>query len=137
MEHARDERRLLRRLDSDGLLARAAERALFLADVARIEGELAAALGTAALALGLPEVTMDRLAGAAPEGGARLARVLADVRALAGALREIDTLNAALARRALATVRGYVDALSPAPRAYDRVGSRQAVVPLATVAARG
>jgi hypothetical protein len=82
-------------------------------------------------------VTLARFALAAPEPGARLARVLADVRALAGALREIDGLNAALARRALATVRGYVDALSPEPRAYGRAGSRPAAATAATVAARG
>jgi hypothetical protein len=66
-----------------------------------------------------------------------LAHILAEVRALAGALQEIDRLNLALAGRALACVRGYVEALQPKPRAYDRRGTRAEAPVLAMVSCKG
>src|SRR5690242_15401370 len=84
VERARDERRLLRGLDAAGLFARAAQRGEFLAEVARLERELATALGRAASALGLAEVTLERLRLRVPREGEALARVLSEVRALAG-----------------------------------------------------
>lgn len=136
VERARGERHLLRQLDAAGLFARAAERGQFLAEVARHERELGAALGRAAAALGLPEVTLERLRLRAPREGAALAHVLSEVRALAGALREIDALNLQLVGRALSCVRGYAQALDPAPRAYDRRGARAAQPSLALVSSK-
>jgi hypothetical protein len=139
VEGARQERRLLRGLDSAALLARATARAAFLAETERLERDIAGHLARAAPALGLREVTLDAIARAAPAEGGALARTLGEVRALAGALSEIDRLNLALAGRALACVRGYVDAVAPAPRAYDRRGARAAGAPpaLAVVSSRG
>jgi len=136
VEAARGERILLRRLDSQALLARAAERAHFLAETAERERELAAALSAAAGALGLTQVTVAALTRASPQRGAQLAEVLGQIRALAGALRELDRLNASLAQRALSCVRGYVEALSPAPRAYDRAGARAATPLLVSITSR-
>jgi hypothetical protein len=124
VERAQREREVLRSLDSDRLFAGAAVRASFNAEVARLETALAAALARAAGALGLSEVTLQRLERRAPEQTARLAKVLADVRSLAGALAELDRLNLLLAGRALACVQGYLTALNPAPAAYDRRGGR-------------
>ncbi len=135
--NARGERQLLRKLDTSGLFARAAQRATFLAEVARIERELVVSLSRAAGTLGLSEVTLDRLRERAPRQGEALTRVLADVRALAGALQEIDRLNLQLAGRALACVRGYVEALQPRPRAYDRRGTRAEAPVLAMVSSKG
>ncbi len=137
VESARTERGLLRKLDGDGLFARAAERARFLGETSRLERDLAAALARAAGALGLPEVTLARLELAAPGPARRLASLLGEIRALAGALREIDGLNAALAQRALSCVRGYVDALAPRASAYDRAGARAAAPQGALVSIRG
>jgi hypothetical protein len=136
VEGARGERVLLKKLDSQALFARAASRARFLEESARLEREMAAALARAAGALGLPEVTIARLERAAPEEARRLSGALGEIRALAGALREIDALNASLAQRALSCVRGYVEALAPAPRAYDRAGARASAAPLASVSSR-
>jgi hypothetical protein len=136
VEGARGERILLKRLDSEALFARAAERARFLAHSAQLERDMAAALARAAGALGIPEVTLARLEQVAPREARALGCVLAEIRALAGALRELDRLNASLAQRALACVRGYVEALAPTPRAYDRAGSRSAAPVLATVSSR-
>jgi hypothetical protein len=137
VESARRERQLLRALDASGLFARAAQRSQFLADVARLERELGLSLSQAAGALGLGEVTLDALRARAPDAGERLARTLSEVRSLAAALREIDHLNLQLAGRALACVRGFVEAVQPAPRAYDRRGSRAAAPALAMVSTKG
>jgi hypothetical protein len=139
VESAREERRLLRRLDVSGLFARAAQRGAFLAEAQRLEGELAGHLARAAASLGLREVTLDGLRAAAPEVGGRLSGVLGEVRALAGSLSELDRLNHALAARALSCVRGYVHSLAPAPSAYDRRGARASAAAgaLATVSSKG
>jgi hypothetical protein len=134
---AREERLLLKRLDSTALFARAAARAHFLAEIARLERQMALGLSQAASTLRLPDVSMARLEQVSPDGARQLAAALDEVRALAGALREIDQLNASLAQRALACVRGYVDALAPAPRAYGRAGARAAAPVLLTVSTRG
>ncbi len=124
VERAQREREVLRTLDSDRLFAGAAARAAFNAEVARLESALAAALSRAAGAMGLSEVTLQRLALRAPQGAAELSKTLADIRALAGSLAELDRLNLLLAGRALACVQGYLTALNPAPSAYDRRGAR-------------
>ena len=133
VERAQREREVLRTLDSDRLFAGAAARAGFNAEVARLETALASALSRAAGALGLSEVTLQRLAVRAPAGAAELAGVLADIRALAGALAELDRLNLMLAGRALACVQGYLTALNPPPSAYDRRGLRPHATPLSSV----
>lgn len=136
VESARGERVLLRKLDSQGLFARAAERAHFLSETARLEREMAAALSAAAAGLGLTQVTVATLERASPKLGRQLGEVLAQIRALAGALRELDQLNASLAHRALSCVRGYVEALSPTPRAYDRGGIRADTPSLVSISSR-
>lgn len=124
VERARTEREILRTLDADLLFAGASARASFNAEVAALEARLASALARAAAELGLSEVTMSRLKLRAPEEAEALAACLSDVRALAGALAELDRLNLMLAGRALACVQGYLTALAPAPTAYDRRGGR-------------
>ena len=124
VERARREREVLRTLDSDRLFASAAARAGFNAEVAGLESTLAGALARAAGAMGLSEVTLQRLAVKAPKGAAQLSETLADIRSLAGALAELDRLNLMLAGKALACVQGYLTALDPAPSAYDRRGAR-------------
>lgn len=124
VEAARRERQLLRKLDIEGIFDRASQRGMFFDRVRRAESRLAAELSRAAAALGLREVTLEGLRRSAPVDGERLAQVFAEIRALAGALSELDRLNHALAGRALACVRGYVDAIAPVPRAYDRRGTR-------------
>lgn len=135
VERAQREREVLRTLDSDRLFSGAAARAAFNAEVARLETALAGALARAAGALGLSEVSLPRLSAAAPAGAAELARLLADIRALAGALAELDRLNLMLAGRALACVQGYLTALNPAPAAYDRRGLRAASAPVTALTA--
>ncbi len=137
VENARGERQLLRSLDTGGLFARAAQRSAFLAELARVERELAVSLSRAAGCFGLTEVTLARVRELAPHQGRILTDVLADVRALAGALQEIDRLNLQLAGRALACVRGYMEALQPKPRAYDRRGTRADAPVLAMVSSKG
>ncbi|SRR6266568_2762840 len=137
VESARAERHLLRSLDASGLFARAAQRGAFLCEVARLERELAAALARAADALGLEQVTLERIRLRSPRLGLALSNNLSEVRALAGALQEIDQLNLQLAGRALACVRGYVDAVQPIPRAYDRRGKRAASRSIALVSSKG
>jgi len=133
---ARREREVLRTLDSDRLFASASARAAFNAEVARLEARLAAALSGAAGSLGITEVTLARLRLAAPAEAETLSGTLADVRALAGALAELDRLNLMLAGRALACVQGYLGALAPAPAAYDRRGIRAGGRTLAAVSSK-
>ena len=136
VERARREREVLRTLDSERLFASAAARAAFNAEVARLESDLASALARAAGALGLSEVSLQRLAVRAPEAAASLSKVLADIRALAGALAELDRLNLMLAGRALACVQGYLTALNPAPSAYDRRGARSSAPSLSALSSK-
>ena len=133
VERARREREVLRTLDSDRLFASATARAGFNAEIGRLESALAGALTGAATRLGLTEVTLHRLSLKAPGEAAELARLLADIRSLAGALAELDRLNLLLAGRAMACVQGYLTALNPLPAAYDRRGAR--AVPLSAVTA--
>ncbi len=137
VESARAERQLLRTLDAERLFARAAERAAFLARTSQLERALGASLARATSSIGLGELTLERLRKAAPVAGAAIADLLSEIRALAAALQEIDALNVQLARRALACVRGYVDALHPAPRAYDRRGAHAGAPAVALVTSKG
>jgi hypothetical protein len=137
LERARGERQLLRALDGPGLFARASQRAAFLADAAQLERELARELARAAGELEMAEVTLARLRARAPGPGGQLSDVMSEVRALTGALHELDQLNLQLAGRALACVRGYVEALRPVPRAYDRRGLRAGAPALTLVSSKG
>jgi ABC-type transporter Mla subunit MlaD len=134
VEQARAERALIRTMDTAGLMRRAAARAEFNAAVARRQAQLSEELAAAAKVLGLGEVTLDRLRAAAPLGAQRLADSLAEVRALAAALAELDDLNRLLGQRALSYVRSYLGALNPTPSAYDRRGA--AASPAAALGSR-
>jgi hypothetical protein len=92
--------------------------------VARLEEQLHAALAASAERLGLEVVTLATLAEREPEASATLSRVFGEVRALAAALAELDRMNQFLASRALRMVTSYVEAIAPAPSAYDRRGLR-------------
>jgi hypothetical protein len=119
---AREQRLLIRRLDAEGLVQRARLRAEFNTTLAELQAALAQHLTAGAAAFSLTELSIDQLRRRAPREGRRLADTLAEVRGLAGALQELDTLNRMLAERALACVRGYVSALTAQPAAYDRRG---------------
>jgi len=123
---AREERILIREMDVDGLNLRAAKRAEFNQHLADLQRRLADELGEAARALGLAEVTLDGLKARAPGPGRRMTELLAEVRALASALSELDALNRMLGQRALTYVRAHLSALAPKPSAYDRRGASTA-----------
>jgi hypothetical protein len=119
---AREQRLLIRKLDSEKLYQRAQARAEFNVTLGRLESELAAELATAGQALGLTEVSIDGLRARIPGEARKLADSFGQVRALAAALQELDALNRQLAGRALSCVRGYVNALVGPANAYDRRG---------------
>jgi hypothetical protein len=130
---AREERVLIRNMDVDGLLGRAAKRAEFNQRTAHLQQALAVDLGEVARAFGLDEVTLEGLKTRAPTLGQRMSTVLAEVRALAAALSELDGLNRTLGQRALSYVRAHLAVLSPKPAAYDRRGSTAADTRSSTV----
>jgi hypothetical protein len=119
---AREQRLLIRKLDSEKLFQRAQDRAQFNATLAQLEGQLATELADAGQRLGLREVSIEGLRTRIPGEARRLADSFAQVRALAAALQELDALNRQLAARALSCVRGYVNALTGPANAYDRRG---------------
>jgi len=119
---AREERVLIRRMDSEGLMARATKRAEFNTRTAALMVSLGQTLGAAAAEFGLTEVTMDALQAQAPVDGRKMATLLAEVRALAAKLAQLDALNRMLSQRALSYVRAHLAVLSPKPAAYDRRG---------------
>ncbi|HXU83286.1 MAG TPA: flagellar export chaperone FlgN [Polyangia bacterium] len=119
---AREQRLLIRKLDSAKLFERAQLRAQFNATLAQLEAELAAELAEVGQRLGLREVSIDVLRTRNPGEARKLAESFAQVRALAAALSELDALNRQLAARALSCVRGYVNALTGPANAYDRRG---------------
>ena len=119
---AREERVLIRNMDIDGLFARAAKRNDFNVRTASLQQRLGAELGEVANGFGMTEVTLDGLKARAPGLGQRMSAVLAEVRSLAAALAELDSLNKLLGQRALSYVRAHLSVLSPRPSAYDRRG---------------
>lgn len=123
IEVARAERVLIRNMDIDGLFARAAKRNDFNIRTAGLQHRLAAELGEVAQGFGMTEVTLEGLQSRAPGLGQRMSAVLAEVRALASALAELDGLNKVLGQRALSYVRAHLSVLSPRPSAYDRRGT--------------
>ena len=118
---AEEERQVLSSLDASALLACAVERGSFVANASRLERELAGAL---AAACGPARPSLDQLRVLSPADGEALAATMAEVRSLAAELHQADALNRELAERALVCVRGWVELISPAPRAYDRRGLR-------------
>jgi hypothetical protein len=127
---AREQRLLIRKLDSEGLVDRAQKREQFNRTLAELQAALARHLQGAATVLGLTEVTTERLRARAPREGRKLTELLAQVRGLAGALQELDALNRRLAERALGFVRGYMHSLTAQPSAYDRRGLATAGIAL-------
>jgi hypothetical protein len=123
LAQARGQRLLIRALDTQGLFERARQRSAFNAQLAQLERALAESLQAAGHELGLTAVTLVDLRTAAPEASQHLDVCMADVRALASALREIDAVNLKLGGRALTRVRGYLAALAPQTVAYDRRGA--------------
>ena len=125
---AREERVLIRNIDVDGLNQRAANRAVFNDRTAALQKALAASLAAVApeLGLGVHEITLEALKQRAPLFGQRMSTVLAEVRALAAALTELDHLNRMLGQRALSYVRAHLAVLCPRPAAYDRRGGSAA-----------
>ena len=100
-------------MDIDGLFARAAKRNDFNIRTAGLQQRLAAELGEVAQGFGMTEVTLDGLQSRAPGLGQRMSAVLAEVRALASALAELDGLNKVLGQETLSYVRAHL-AVRPA-----------------------
>ena len=119
---AREERVLIRRMDSEGLMARATKRAEFNTRTGALMVALGQTLGAAAAEFGLTEATIEALQAQAPVDGPKMAALLAEVRALATKLAQLDALNRMLSQRALSYVRAHLAVLSPKPAAYDRRG---------------
>jgi FlgN protein len=132
LAQARGQRLLIRALDTKGLFERARQRSAFNAQLAQLERALGEALEAAGRALGLKQVTLADLRKAAPETSQSLDACMADVRALAGSLREIDAVNLKLGARALSRVRGYLAALAPRTVAYDRRGASRPMDDIST-----
>ena len=118
---------MIRTMDADALNLRAQKRGEFNDKTAGLMAELGIVLGNAGKELGLSDVTLDALQSQAPGAGRRMAAALAEVRALAASLAELDGLNRLLGQRALSYVRAHLAVLSPKPAAYDRRGSGTAV----------
>lgn len=133
---AREERVLIRNIDVAGLNLRAAKRVAFNEKTADMQRTLAATLAEVAQSFGLTDVTLDGLQERAPEFGKRMATILAEVRALAAALSELDHLNRMLGQRALTYVRAHLSVLCPKPAAYDRRGGSAAEVRASTTVVR-
>lgn len=125
---AREERVLIRNMDVDGLNRRATKRADFNEKTALLQKDLAAALAQVAaeLGVGIHDITLEVLRQRAPAFGQRMSGLLAEVRALASALSELDQLNRMLGQRALSYVRAHLAVLCPKPAAYDRRGGSAA-----------
>jgi hypothetical protein len=121
---ARSQRMLIRGLDAGGLLAYAQARAGANAQLGKLGAALATALLGAAHTLGRTTLGLDDLRALPAPEAHDLAEGLTEVRALAAALHELDGMNRLLAERALACVRGYLDAVVPRVSAYDRKGAR-------------
>jgi hypothetical protein len=133
VNHAREERVLIREMDADGLNESARKRAEFNQKTSLLMTGLGDALGRAGVELGLPAgVTLEELQVRVPVEGKRMSALLAEVRALAAALAELDELNRMLGQRALSYVRAHLAVLSPKPAAYDRRGSGATVARTST-----
>jgi len=119
---AQTQRVLIKNFNSEGLLDRAALRLRFNGQVKVLQQELAKHLQGVAEEFGLHEVTIESLTLVRAEPAGRLAATLAEIRALAGTLRELDALNRHLAQRANAMVKGYLGSLTGASTTYNHRG---------------
>src|SRR3569623_805325 len=119
---AREERVLIRRMDSDGLMARATKRAEFNTRTAALMVTLGQTLAAAAAERGLSEVTMDALQSHAPVEGRQMAVLLGEVRVLAAQLAPLVALNRKLSLRALSYVRSQLAGLPRIAFAFYRRG---------------
>ena len=119
---ARSQRELIQNFDSQALLDRATERESFNRIVNELQLELATHLRAVGAEFGLEAVTVDSLAQVASEPAGRLVSSLANIRAEASTLKELDTLNRQLAQRANAMVRGYLAALTGNSATYNQRG---------------
>jgi hypothetical protein len=119
---AQTQRELIIKFDSQALLERAAKRGRFNDQVKRLQSQLADALKGVSLEYGMPVVTIETLGSLMAEPTDRLAASLAEIRALAGTLKELDALNRHLAARANAMVKGYLGALTGASTTYNHRG---------------
>ena len=113
VERAREERTLIRQMDVQALNERAALRGRFNQSSVDLQQLLARQLKSAGDALGLTEITLDAIKVRAPRLGGRLSEVLAEVRALAAGLAELDALNRLLGQRTLSYIRAHLAVLEP------------------------
>jgi len=123
---AQTQRVLIKNFDSEALLERAALRTRFNGQVKFLQQELADSLKDVADEYGLSEVSIDSLTQVTAEPTGRLADTLGEIRALAGTLRELDTLNRHLALRANAMVKGYLGSLTGSSTTYNQRGESKA-----------
>jgi hypothetical protein len=123
---AQTQRVLIKNFDSEALLERAALRTRFNRQVKFLQQELAHALKDVADEYGLSEVSIESLTQVTAEPAGRLAETLGEIRALAGTLRELDTLNRHLALRANAMVKGYLGSLTGSSAIYNHRGESKA-----------
>lgn len=133
VERAREERTLIRQMDVPALNERAALRGRFNQTSVELQQVLARQLKAAGDALGLTEITLDGIAARSPRLGSRLSEVLAEVRALAAGLAELDALNRLLGQRTLSYIRAHLAVLNPKPTAYDRRGGAPASLSASTL----
>ncbi|MDX2022240.1 MAG: hypothetical protein SF187_18535 [Deltaproteobacteria bacterium] len=119
---AQTQRELIKNFDSQALLERAALRGRFNNQVKHLQAQLADALKAVAQEYDMPVVTIEALGRLMAEPTDRLAASLAEVRALAGTLKELDALNRHLASRANAMVKGYLGALTGSSTTYNHRG---------------
>jgi len=122
VKRSRAARSVLKGMQVDALLAQASEREAFNQCSSQLSDSIAQALGQVAMEQGQRDVTLEQLTAWHPFEAAQLGSVFAEVRALSGALTELDVFNQALAERALTFVRAYVAHLAPRPAAYGRRG---------------
>ena len=119
---AQTQRELIKNFDSQALLERAAIRGRFNNQIKLLQAQLAEALKAVADEYKMPVVTIEALGQLMAEPTDRLAASLAEIRALAGTLKELDALNRHLASRANAMVKGYLGALTGASTTYNHRG---------------
>lgn len=114
---------VLRSMNTDALFEFATQRDAFNQTSAKLALKLTDAIAAVATEQHLADISMGELQAVWPFEAAQLASVLAEVRALSAALKELDELHQQLASRALTFVRAYVTHLSPRPTAYTRRGA--------------
>jgi hypothetical protein len=110
-------------MNTDALFEFATYRDTFNQTSAKLALKLTEAIAAVAIERNQADISMTELQAVWPFEATQLASVLAEVRALSAALKELDELHQQLASRALSFVRAYVTQLSPRPTAYTRRGA--------------